>query len=81
MVDNEANKESPKYTVSNPHPQFGVDPNILNEFGHTVYPKWIDSKEKDKSGHPIRVIVKDEKEEAEITGKAAKKNEDWGGKK
>lgn len=30
-----------EYTVSNPHPGFGKDPNILNEFGHTKYPMWV----------------------------------------
>jgi len=32
------------YSVENPHPGFGTDPNILNEFGHTKYPMWVDSK-------------------------------------
>lgn len=30
------------YTVRNPHPGHGIDPNIKNEFGHTEYPKWVD---------------------------------------
>jgi hypothetical protein len=25
----------------NPHPLFGKDPNIMNAYGHTYYPKWI----------------------------------------
>lgn len=33
-----------EYNVSNPHPGFGKDPNILNEFGHTKYPMWVDGK-------------------------------------
>jgi hypothetical protein len=33
-----------KYDVSNPHPGFGKDPNILNEFGHTKYPMWVGDK-------------------------------------
>ena len=32
------------YTVSNPHPGFGKDPNILNEFGHTKYPMWVNGQ-------------------------------------
>jgi hypothetical protein len=32
------------YDVSNPHPGFGKDPNILNEFGHTKYPMWVGDK-------------------------------------
>ena len=31
-----------RYSVSNPHPEFGVNSNIINESGHTVYPKWVD---------------------------------------
>lgn len=33
-----------KYNVSNPHPGFGKDPNILNEYGHTKYPMWVGNK-------------------------------------
>lgn len=40
------------YDVSNPHPGFGKDPNILNEFGHTKYPMFVGS-----------VIVNNEAEE------------------
>jgi len=29
------------YSLSNPHPLYGKDPNIMNEFGHTHYPKWV----------------------------------------
>ena len=32
------------WSVSNPHPGFGKDPNILNEFGHTKYPMWVGDK-------------------------------------
>lgn len=32
------------YTVENPHPGYGKDPNILNELGHTKYPMWVDGK-------------------------------------
>lgn len=51
-----------KYDVSNPHPGFGKDPNILNEFGHTKYPRWVDSK---ITG--TRIVVKNPEEEAEHT--------------
>src|SRR5688572_15771694 len=40
------------YDVSNPHPGFGKDPNILNEFGHTKYPMFVGN-----------VIVHNEEEE------------------
>ncbi len=49
-----------QWSVENPHPGFGKDPNILNELGHTVYPKWIDSKREGK-----RVIVESAMEEAQ----------------
>ncbi len=45
------------WTVSNPHPGFGKDPNILNEFGHTKYPMFVGS-----------VIVNNEAEEKAVKG-------------
>ncbi len=48
-----------RYTVSNPHPAFGKDPNIKNELGHTEYPMWVTSK---ITGG--RVVVKDAEERA-----------------
>ncbi len=30
-----------QYSVANPHPGFGKDPNIVNELGHTKYPKMV----------------------------------------
>lgn len=84
--------EKAVYSASNPHPLHGKDPNIMNELGHTHYPKWIDhpnDKRVDhivtnknnneavttmvESKHPVRVLVKDEDEEAEVLGKATKK--------
>lgn len=41
-----------KWDVSNPHPGYGKDPNILNEFGHTKYPMYVGN-----------VIVNNEEEE------------------
>ena len=41
-----------KWDVSNPHPGFGKDPNILNEYGHTKYPMYVGN-----------VIVQNEEEE------------------
>lgn len=57
------------YDVSNPHPLFGKDPNIINEFGHTQFPMYVDSKDLDDKKEPIRVVVKDAKEYKEVTGK------------
>lgn len=34
---------------ANPHPMFGKDPNIIDAYGHTEYPKWIDGKVVHKS--------------------------------
>ena len=34
-------KDFQVYGVSNPHPGYGTDPNILNVFGHTKYPMAI----------------------------------------
>jgi len=40
-IDNDPAKVGTRYSVRNPHPGFGNDPNIINEYGHTQYPKWI----------------------------------------
>lgn len=53
-------KSFQKYDVSNPHPGFGKDPNILNEFGHTKYPMWVGT-----------VIVNNEEEERAARGEPA----------
>lgn len=45
------------YDVSHPHPGFGKDPNILNEYGHTKYPMWVGN-----------VIVNNEEEELAARG-------------
>lgn len=59
------------------------DPNVANELGHTYYPKWVDTDKKDDKGNVIRKIVKDEKEEQEVTGKKPDKKDEkaagWGG--
>jgi hypothetical protein len=56
-----------KYNLYNPHPGYGVDPNIMNEFGHTIYPKFI------KIGEESR-IVNSAREEMELTGKQPEEN-------
>lgn len=45
------------YSLDHPHPGFGKDPNIINEYGHTRYPKWVGDQ-----------IVNSAEEEAELTG-------------
>ena len=51
-------KDLQQYNVSNPHPGYGTDPNILNCFGHTKYPMWCNGK-----------IVNNADEEAAALGK------------
>ena len=67
-----------KYTLDKPHPDYGKDDNIINQLGHTIYPKWVDSKIEGK-----RLIVNNAMEEAQHTGekvkpKATPKSEGWG---
>lgn len=40
--DNDPKKVGTRFTVRDPHPSFNADPNIINEYGHTHYPKWVD---------------------------------------
>lgn len=42
------------YDVSNRHPGFGKDPNILNEFGHSVYPKMVYPNGPKGAGVPVQ---------------------------
>lgn len=58
--DSQFVKSFQKFDVSNPHPGYGKDPNILNEYGHTQWPKMIYPNGKDLPG----VIVNSEEEEA-----------------
>ena|SRR5258708_14886761 len=48
-----------QWGVSNPHPGFGKDPNILNEMGHTKYPMLVYPEGTDKPG----IIVNNQEEE------------------
>ena len=52
------------WTVENPHPNFGKDPNILNEYGHTEYPMWVDNPNKNSTEK--RVIVQNKAEYEEL---------------
>jgi hypothetical protein len=80
MAERMLHEPQEPYGVANPHPAYGKDPNVANEFGHTVYPKWV--KHKDTGA---QVIVNDKDEEDEIAapveeapkGKKAKP-EVWG---
>ena len=53
------------YSLENPHPLYGKDPNIINELGHTIYPKMVYPKGKTEPGQ----VVRNAKEEAEVMGK------------
>ena len=66
-----------KYSLANPHPGFGKDPNILNEYGHTEYPKRIFSKIENQ-----KVTVNNPTEEAkhakkQVVEKKSVKTDDW----
>lgn len=58
-------KASPTYNVSNPHPRYGKDDNIINEFGHTLYPKMVYPNGKEHAG----VVARTPEHEAELMGK------------
>ena len=49
-----------QHDVSNPHPGYGKDPNIGNEYGHTHYPKYV----KDAEGKDV--VVNSAEEEAAV---------------
>jgi hypothetical protein len=51
MADISTNKEPDGYSASNPHPGHGIDPNIMNELGHTVYPKYVDHPSEKRVDH------------------------------
>ncbi len=58
------------YGLSNPHPLYGKDPNIMNEFGHTHYPKWVYPNGTNNNG----VLANDAKHEKALM-EAADKHE------
>jgi hypothetical protein len=53
-----------QYTLEKPHPSYGKDDNIINQYGHTIYPKMVYPNGKDAAP----VIVKSPEEEAEAMG-------------
>ena len=57
-------QEVKPYGPGNPHPNYGKDPNIMNECGHTHYPKWVDG-----------VLVKSAKEEKDMRATGPKVEE------
>lgn len=67
MVDRSFNKHS----LENPHPGYGKDPNIINEYGHSIYPKWVYPAGKDQPG----LIVNNAEEENVALGKVELKED------
>lgn len=65
MITDGININVNPWTVENPHPGFGKDPNILNEYGHTEYPMWVN----DPADNTKRIIV-NSKEEFEALSKS-----------
>lgn len=63
-----------QYGVANPHPGFGKDPNIINELGHTVYPKMVYP---DGPMTARYVVVRNAEEEAAAMVKPEIKKEAW----
>lgn len=63
-------KEFQQYGVSNPHPGFGTDPNIINCFGHTKYPMWVTKPDGEK------IVVNSEEEEHAALGKVVELRQD-----
>lgn len=57
--DGMPDKNFGKYSLTNPHPGYGKDPNILNEYGHTAYPKWIYPNGRNEPG----IVVNNKAEE------------------
>ena len=47
--------KSDEYGPANPHPGHGVDENIMNEYGHTHYPKYV-HKFDDKGKIMVEVV-------------------------
>lgn len=58
-------KSFQKFDVSNPHPGYLKDKNILNEYGHTRWPKMVYPNGKDQP----YVIVNNQEEEDVALGK------------
>ncbi len=69
MITDGININVNPWTVENPHPNFGKDPNILNEYGHTEYPMWVDDPK-----NPTKRLIVNNKEEYEALTKTSVPN-------
>lgn len=65
-------KSFDKFTLDNPHPGWDKDPNILNHYGHTEYPKMLYPHGKDSAG----TVVNNKDEENELLGTPAALKDD-----
>lgn len=70
-------KDFSKYSLANPHPGFGKDPNILNEYGHTEYPKRIFSKIENKKVTVDNPMEEAQHTEKQVAKKVPAKTDDW----
>ncbi len=67
-------KDVGTYSLDKPHPGYGKDPHIINQLGHTTYPKMVYPQGNLNPG----VVAQNEAEEKEIMGEApAKPSTDW----
>lgn len=58
--ENAVEKVGTRYSVKTPHPSFGIDPNIRNEYGHTNYPKYIEHPWKKQTHVTTTYVGKDQ---------------------
>jgi hypothetical protein len=68
-------KDAPgTYSLDKPHPGYGKDPRIINQLGHTTYPRWAYPNGNQAPG----VIVQTEAEYDEVMGELSDKpKSDW----
>lgn len=59
-----------EYTLNAPHPGYGKDKNIANEYGHTHYPKHVHVLDPKGKITSTLGIAKDAEEEAEMLKEA-----------
>lgn len=58
-IDNDPAKVGVRYGVSHPHPMHGKDPNILDVYGRTEYPKYVAHPTKKQEQRSTTYIGKD----------------------
>lgn len=63
------------YTIDKPHPGYGKDENVINQYGHTIYPKMVYPNGNAVAG----VVVNNKDEENEVMGGQKPEDIDDGG--